>query len=60
MLYKWQLGKGAVKPLEPYAVTQWFYQLYSLYYQDVLKNLIWYLDAFQGIFERGLVVKGYD
>ena len=30
-----------------YAVTQWFYQLYSLYYQDFPENLIWYLDPFQ-------------
>ena len=33
-------GKGKVKLLEVYAVTQWFYQLYLLYYQGVPENLI--------------------
>ena len=35
---KW---KDVVKLLQAYGVTQWFYQLYSLYYQDVPENLIW-------------------
>ena len=48
------------KILEAYAITQWFYQLYSLYNQDVPENLIWHLDAFQDAFERGLVVQGCD
>ena len=41
--------------LEAYAVTRWFNQLYSLYYQNVPENLIWYLEAFQDVFKRGLV-----
>ena len=32
-----------VKLLKAYAVAQWFYQLYSLYYQDVPERLICYL-----------------
>ena len=36
-----------VKLFEASAVAQWFYQLCALYYQDVPKILIWYLDAFQ-------------
>ena len=51
--------KDAVKLLEAYAVTQWFYQLYLLYYH-ASENLIWYLDAFQDAFERELVVQGCD
>ena len=44
-----------VKLLEAYTVGQWFNQLYSLYYQDIPEHLICYLDAFQDVFERGLV-----
>ena len=46
MLCKWKLGKGAVKLFEADTVTGWFYQLYSLYYQDIPENLIWYLGTF--------------
>ena len=60
MLYKCQLGKDVVKLLEAYAVTQWFYQVYSLHYQDVPENLIWYLDAFEDVFETELGGEGFD
>ena len=45
--------KVAIDLLEAYAVAQWFYQLYSLCYQDVHENLSWYLHAFQDVFFRG-------
>ena len=41
-------------------VTQCFYQLYSLFYQDAPENLIWYRDGFQDVYERGVVVQFCD
>ena len=46
--------------LQTYTVIQWFYKLYLLYYQDASENLIWYLDSFQDVFERGLFLQGCD